>query len=426
LLVQKVALLISLYFPPEQNGGSTGAWNRALALHKLGFTVFVLCGFPTFPTGKITDTKYKGKFFYLEDLEPVKTIRVRILPLGHRGFVSRFFLYSSFIAMIIIYWPLVRLKTGKISLVYARAPILFSSIPGFFYSKLTRSFYIYEVPDLWPEELAVFRSPFLPAIMRIGIIMSKVSYSSADILITVSSLAKEYIKQNYRPSCPIFGIPVGVDPSKFGHVEKSTALEQLMQENIIPDEFRNKFIVLYSGLISPAQNVEVLAHAAKQLQTNNQIIFLIVGEGEEREKIEQMVIGNKLNNFFMIPRQPRHVMPKIIAIADICTVILSSDPIFEIAIPTKFYEYLASYKPILGLCRGELANIIISKGIGHIVQQNGNIDGIVEAIISIKNSHREQMRLQENCKTSLKEFSIDSVALQLKDILLKHSSVFAN
>ena len=73
--IRRVALLISIYFPPEPGGGSTAAWNRAMILRKIGFSVFVLCGFPSYPSGKVLDPKYRRKFFYIEQLEkPLGTL----------------------------------------------------------------------------------------------------------------------------------------------------------------------------------------------------------------------------------------------------------------------------------------------------------------------------------------------------------------
>ena len=49
----RIALLISMYFPPEPGGGAMTAFNRALILHKIGYSVFVLFGFPSYPSGKV-------------------------------------------------------------------------------------------------------------------------------------------------------------------------------------------------------------------------------------------------------------------------------------------------------------------------------------------------------------------------------------
>ena len=53
-------------------------------------------------------------------------------------------------------------------MVYANAPILFSSFIGSVYSKVTKSFLIYEVTDLWPEEIIAFKPKVSFIIFTLG------------------------------------------------------------------------------------------------------------------------------------------------------------------------------------------------------------------------------------------------------------------
>src|SRR5919112_64198 len=114
-----VALLISMYFPPEPGGGSTLAWNRAMILHKIGYSVFVICGFPTYPSGKVSDPKYKGKFFYVEAMKPFVLIRLRLLSIKHVGYVRRLVLFLNFVFLSIYYMPKILRIAGKIGIVYS-------------------------------------------------------------------------------------------------------------------------------------------------------------------------------------------------------------------------------------------------------------------------------------------------------------------
>jgi len=92
----RIALLISMYFPPEPGGGAMTAFNRASILHKIGYSVFVLCGFPSYPAGKVSEEKYKGKFFYVEKIDKFTLIRLRLLPLASKGYLRRFILFINF------------------------------------------------------------------------------------------------------------------------------------------------------------------------------------------------------------------------------------------------------------------------------------------------------------------------------------------
>src|SRR2546427_12473814 len=106
------ALLISIFFPPEFGGGSNGAWDRAVILNKLGYSVFVVCGFPSYPTGKVSDPKYKRKRFFVETVEQITVIRLRLLPINHEGIVNRFVIFCNFIFFTILYMPKILKITG--------------------------------------------------------------------------------------------------------------------------------------------------------------------------------------------------------------------------------------------------------------------------------------------------------------------------
>jgi colanic acid biosynthesis glycosyl transferase WcaI len=413
----RVALLISLYFPPEIGGGSSGAWNRALSLQKLGFLVFVLCGFPAYPSGRITDKKYRWKIFSIERQDDINIIRIRLPSIEHKGYIRRLFLFLLFVLLTLVYLPLVVHTTGRLSLVYARSPVIFSNLSGICYSKLYNSFYIYETPDLWPEELSVFNSPLMPLINKVGKIMARIAYETPDIIVTVSSSARDYICENYKPSRPVFGIPVGVNPRNFKQIEKLDALHELIRQRIIPSQIEDKFLVVYSGLISPAQNLDVLIDVAKKLNTMTEVAFLIVGDGEDKKRLEELIKRNKLQSTFLIERQPRHLMPKIIGAADICAVTLSQESIFDIAIPTKFYEYIACSKPIVGVCKGELADIIESYDVGYAFRSLDETDEIAETITYLKESPERYAELEQNCRVAAAEFSVDSISLKFKRIL---------
>lgn len=416
--LRHVALLITIYFPPEPGGGSSHGWNRAMILHKMGYTVFVLCGFPTYPTGKLSNPKYKRKLFYLENVEPFVLIRIRLFSLAHRGYFRRLILFLTFVFLAIIYIPKILQITRKISVVYALAPILFSSIIGWVYSRMTRSFFVYEAADLWPEELVTVKSVVTPLIMRIGRVAAKISYAIPDMIVTVSDLAAETISSRYKPKSKVYSIPIGVDVSKFQKLSKENSRVELTNIKILPEYVVRSFIILYSGIISSAQQVENLVYAAERLKVDKDIAIVIIGDGEDKPKLLYLKSKHDLDNLYLLPFQPRHIIPSIISASDVCTVLLSPNPIYDIAVPTKFYEYLACGKPIVGVCRGELARLINSYRIGRTVDP-GDIERLVEIVNELKNSPDLVRMMEDNCAIALEKFSLDNLASIFSDILKK-------
>jgi len=249
---RQIALLISIYFPPEPGGGSTAAWNRAQILHKIGFYVFILCGFPSYPSGRVSDPKYRRKLFCVEEQADFTLIRLRLLPLRTSGYLNRLILFVNFVFVSLFYMLRILKTTGRINVVYSIAPIIFSSYIGYIYSKLNKSFFIYEVSDLWPEELVVFSTPLFFIIFHIGKIVAKLSYIFPDIIVAISQLAADHIFIIYKPKATVYVLPIGVDLGKFQAKSKERSRKILIDSDLLPGQMHSKFIILYSGLISKA------------------------------------------------------------------------------------------------------------------------------------------------------------------------------
>jgi glycosyltransferase involved in cell wall biosynthesis len=325
----------------------------------------------------------------------------------------------------LLYLPSILNLTGKIDLVYARAPIIFSSFIGFVYSSITRAFFIYEAPDLWPEELVVFRSIFSPFVERFGRILAKLSYSVPDIIITIGEMAAERIIKEYRPKTRVYSIPIGVDPKVFSKLPKKNSRDELLKKRILPYGLEGKFIVFYSGLISAAQNVESLLYAADKLKLEKEICILIIGDGPEKNRLEELKSQKGLENVYLLSTQPRAIMPLIISAVDVCTISLSPEPIFSIAVPSKFYEYLSCCKPLIGICKGELANIIDLNEIGYSVIPE-DTDKLVSVIKNFKNSSELLHVIENNCLNTLQRFSLDTLTVKLSDILKNEMMVHSS
>jgi len=413
----QVALLISMFFPPEPGGGANTAWNRALILNKMGHRVFVLCGFPSYPRGKVSEPKYKGKFFYVEKMEQFTLIRLRLLPLESKGYLKRFVLYINFQILTLFWMPRILKLCARIDSVYALAPTLFSSIIGFIYSKLTRSYFVYEVSAFWPEELVALTSHLYFILLFLGKILARISYNLPDMLVVISESAGKYVTINYSPNVLIYPLPIGVEPSKFPPISKALSRKKLIEKKIFPTYLENKFIVLYAGVITGVTKVENLLYAAQSLKdSENEIVVLVIGEGENKDRIKREAMTNNVNRLLLLPFQDGDLVPYILSAADVCVVSLSSEAVYETTIPTKFFDYIACCKAIIGICTGELANIINSSKIGVTVR-DGEIDKLVQNIITLKNSPSLVRDMEKNTKPVLDSYSLDSLALKLKYVL---------
>lgn len=417
--IQRAALLISIYFPPEPGGAASAAWNRATILHKIGYNVYVLCGFPSYPSGKVNDSKYKNKFFCIEKENNFTLIRLRLLPIKSKGYLRRLVLFFNFIFLTLFWMPKILKVVKTPELVYAITPTLFSSLIGKVYSKFTKSFLIYESSDLWPEQLVAIKTNLFFVIRHLGRILAKVSYTLPDMIIVTSQLAAEYVTRKYHPKAFVYSLPLGIDLDTYQKMSKDASRKTLVQNHIIPEDLKNKFIVLYAGTLNRVTKVENLFYAASRLKDGkNDIFFLVIGEGDEKEKLEEMKRKEEINNLDLLSFPPRRFVPEIISSADVCVVTLSPEPPYQATIPTKFFDYLACQRPQIGICEGELANLINSNKIGATVK-DGEIDKLVNTILHFRESSTLLQEMEKNSRSVLERFSLESLAPKLEDVLKK-------
>jgi glycosyltransferase involved in cell wall biosynthesis len=185
----------------------------------------------------------------------------------------------------------------------------------------------------------------------------------------------------------------------------------------LPIGLQNKFIVLYAGVVTRITKVKNLAYAAAKLRNNqNDIAFLVIGEGEEKESMEQLRLDNRISNLYLLPFQDAKFVPYIISAADICVVPLSSEPIYETTIPTKFFDYLACNKPQIGICGGELEQLINTNKIGLTVK-DGETDRLADMILSLSNSPSLMSSMIQNSKELLPNFTLDSLSFKFNKAL---------
>ena len=121
------------------------------------------------------------------------------------------------------------------------------------------------------------------------------------------------------------------------------------------------FVVLYAGIIGHAQGLDVILEAAALLQ-DRCIKFLIVGDGPEKQRLEDLATKMGLRQVNFQGNLPKVKIPSLIKICDAYIVPLKKLDLFKGAIPSKLFEPLALGKPILLGVDGEARELFIDEG----------------------------------------------------------------
>ena len=114
----------------------------------------------------------------------------------------------------------------------------------------------------------------------------------------------------------------------------------------------------YLGTLGLAHGLETLIEVATRLRAEPEFVFLLIGDGAERAKLEAMTRERELENVEFLGLQPREEMPEWIATMDILLVSLRDLAVFRTVIPSKIFEFLAQERPVIVAARGEIREMV--------------------------------------------------------------------
>jgi len=376
-------LFLSHFYPPEMGGAAARISGLAKWLVKFGHDVTVITGYPNYPTGKIYP-EYKNKKNKIEFIDDVQIIRSKVLPVSYQSILVR--LLNYFTLFFTALWNGIR-KRNNFDIIIASSPPLTIGILGLILSKIYKIPWILDIRDIWPDvavEAGMLKENGF--VDRLSKKLANYLYNHATHLTPVTESKLTKIKRVGIPINRMSIVSNGVDFDLINNAKQKNWRSELGLEN--------KFILAYAGLIGIAQGVNVIIETAIQLKEENDIHFLIVGEGVEKQKLQDYAKSLRLNNITFLPSLLKESVPSLLTTSDIALIPLVSDKLQD-AVPSKLLEAWACKLPVILIAGGEAADIV-NKANGGIVVNSNDIAGIMTAIIKLKDSPKLVNQYSEN------------------------------
>ena len=269
-------------------------------------------------------------------------------------------LRAAILSLLISIKVMLRLSQGDIVLVVTNpAPLLFimaiiCRIRG------VKLFIL--VHDVFPENLVAAgllkAKSFLVYILRV---ISKWVYNQAYRIVVIGRDMDKLIKGKLNADIErVVVIPNWADSDEIKpiHREKSFLGDLGLKE---------KFVVQFAGNIGRVQGIENLVSAARLLQSKD-IHFLFVGNGADKQLIEDAIVDGKINNITLLGYLPRSEQNNFLGACDISLVSLAPG-MWGLGVPSKAYNIMAAGKPIIAVVdsSSEMGLLIEEEGIGWVV-----------------------------------------------------------
>ncbi len=164
---------------------------------------------------------------------------------------------------------------------------------------------------------------------------------------------------------------------------------------------QNKCVFLYAGNFGRVQGIDDLLMALKFINNIN-FKFLFIGSGAYQNNIEEL-ITNGYKQVEKFPWQPRKDQNKFLNDATIGVISLAKG-MYGLGVPSKFYNLLASGKPILyiGPVNSEIHLVMKEFNIGWFVEA-GDLKGIIDTIEEIINTDQKKINTYSSNARNLAE-----------------------
>jgi len=382
-------LYVSQYFPPEMGAPAARADELSRHWARMGHDVTVLTGFPNHPTG-VVPAEWRARLrrlYYTQTVDCVRIARTWLWPLPNRKAHERIRSYASFFFSS----ALRGLNLSRPDVVIGTSPQLLVALSGWWLARSKGVPFVFEVRDLWPESLAAVGAGGEGSVMHrtLGAIAGFL-YRRANHIVVVTPAFKDHLIRYWRvPAEKISVVENGVETDLF----RANPTAATIRRELIGDS-DDRFLICYIGTMGMAHGLETLIDAAEELQTTQpNCLFLLIGEGAEKQRIVDMAAARGLTNIKFLGQQARHQIPELVSAADACLVMLKKTDLFKTVIPTKLLEYMACERPVIVAVDGQTRQIVEEARAGIFVPPEDS-HALAESIRSLALNANAEIRRQ--------------------------------
>ena len=345
---------------------------------KLGHKVIIFSGSYTHIFSKLPEVK---GFSTTENIDGIEYCWIKTPKYGKSQSLGRILNAFTFVAKMFL---LRKKRFGKPDAVIVTSPTPFSILNGYWIKKRTGAKLIFEVRDIWPLTLTEIgrltdKHPFI----KFTQFFENFSYKKSDKVVSVLPNAFEHMKNHGLTEEKFVSIPNGID---LGEVKNISPLP----EETLAKIPRDKFIVTYAGKFGISNNLTSVLEAAETLKSNEKILFLLVGNGPEKENYLKIIAEKGLSNVLILDPVPKSSVQSLLALSNVCYIGLTKSPLFRFGVsPNKLFDYLYSGKPIIYAI--EAANDIVAEANCGISIKSENAGEIVNAVLTLYGKTPEEL-----------------------------------
>lgn len=242
-------------------------------------------------------------------------------------------------------------------LVFATSTPPTVGIPGRILAAIKRIPYVFEVRDLWPEDLLA-AGRIRPGLQyKLWEWLELFCYRKAGKILLVSKgFHDRLLERGFEPD-RLQTILLGADGTLFKNARPD-------HEYMVQNGLDGKTVAVYTGAHGDANGLTQLLDAADFLRDRPDIAIVMIGEGKMRESLKAAAAQRGLANVFLLDSVPKHRLPGILTACHIGLMILKQITRPRWVTPNKIFDYMFAGLPSIVNFPGTTAELVEADGAG--------------------------------------------------------------
>ena len=215
--------------------------------------------------------------------------------------------------------------------------------------------------DVFPEIAVQLKRLENPVAMRVLRGLVSLYLRRADRIVAIGETMRMRLEEKGAPPDRVRVIPNWVDTSRLAPRDKANEWAR----NIGLDK---KFVVMHSGNVGHAQDLDSLVRAATFLRDVDDLSILIIGTGARHAELVALAQQLEVDQVAFLYYQSRGVLPQSLSAADVHVVGLAPG-LAGYVVPSRLYGILAVARPVIAAAdaESETAQVVERIGCGIVV-----------------------------------------------------------
>ena len=283
------------------------------------------------------------------------------------------------------------LHAKDIDLIYLASTPPIQGALGAILKRIKKIPFVYNLQDIFPDSLVgtgLVRNSGL--IWKIGRVIEDFTYKHADKIIVISEDFKRNIMAKGVPEEKIVVVYNWVDQNVVKNIDR--------KDNKLFDRYhlnKNRFYITYSGNIGLTQNMDLLLDVAKGLEDNEEIQFVLIGEGAYKEQVKEIIDRDNIKNVTLLPFQPYEDISHVFSLGDV-GIIISKPGEGENSVPSKTWSIMSASRPVLANFDENEIKTILSENECGVFTKAGDKQAFTDAILELCRNREMCRKYGEN------------------------------